>query len=590
MSSIRVSDEDPSVPMKVGARREGERCCPLPAAHAFWPASKVLCIGAGASGLVTAKFLKEAGHHAVIVDGGKEIGGTFENKRYEGARMVSSKYLTCFSDFRRPDSETHWLLSDYVKYLEDYADHFKLRPLIRFETRVSQIHRPTVQGQRQSYIVDLACKQSDGTVQHTTESFDAVAVCSGLHNVPRLPTFKGQDQFKGDILHSAHYKDPAIFKGKRVLVLGTGETGFDVAYAAATNGAETVHMGTRHGFVSVPSSFGEDFPPLDCLIINFGTHAWESLWSRRVGFHWWISSKFIRAGLWMLTGSAWGFNQWVGKRFNMTWDDGRKHIANKSVKAMPLLTRPVKRREANWRRGLFFGLPHYLLRKLLRWDVWDAAVDHIGTDITLIEGSVNRIDAETVTFDKNSGGEARVEADLIVLATGYRQRFPFLFPKQSKEGQGAKGKMGAKEEKGEKEAQEAWGEGWEADDGTDDPLPSEHFIINPEDPRLAFIGFVRPNVGAIPPISELQVMWWLERLSATGLKGEKSDPVDPQYYKLKESRLCYGVDYGESFAAMFCDVQPRLTPFFSLVAAQATTCSRWLERSGRFPRSSAGLC
>ena len=44
----------------------------------------------------------------------------------------------------------------------------------------------------------------------------------------------------------------------------------------------------------------------------------------------------------------------------------------------------------------------------------------------------------------------------------------------------------------------------------EDPLPSEHFIVNPDQPRLGFFGFVRPNVGAIPPMSEIQVQWWIQ--------------------------------------------------------------------------------
>merc|ERR1719330_1184298 len=99
---------------------------------------------------------------------------------------------------------------------------------------------------------------------------------------------------------------------------------------------------------------------------------------------------------------------------------------------------------------------------------------------------------------------------MIVLATGYRQKFPFL-------------KSGSR-------------------DCTDDPLPSQHFIVDPENPRLAYIGFVRPNVGAIPPMAEMQSMWWALRLEDK-LEAVASD-LDQACYKLKGSRLPYGVDYG----------------------------------------------
>lgn len=91
----------------------------------------------------------------------------------------------------------------------------------------------------------------------------------------------------------------------------------------------------------------EDKPPLDCIIMNYGTHYWESEFAQRVGLHWWITTKFTRLGFLFSTGTTYGFNQWVGKRFNMTWDEGRKHIVNKSARTMPLLSRKAKR-EANW--------------------------------------------------------------------------------------------------------------------------------------------------------------------------------------------------------------------------------------------------
>ena len=81
---------------------------------------KVLVIGAGASGLVTAKVLVEQGFEVVVVEQSDRLGGTFENKRYADSQMVSSKYLTCFSDFRAPpEADTHMMLADYVEYLKE---------------------------------------------------------------------------------------------------------------------------------------------------------------------------------------------------------------------------------------------------------------------------------------------------------------------------------------------------------------------------------------------------------------------------------------------------------------------------------------
>mmetsp|Transcript_40397 Transcript_40397/g.128404 ORF Transcript_40397/g.128404 Transcript_40397/m.128404 type:complete len:575 (+) Transcript_40397:99-1823(+) len=448
---------------------------------------RVLVIGAGASGLVTAKTLRTAGHEVSIVEAGSTIGGTFDNKGYKGARMVSSKYLTCFSDFRRPDAEVHMSLVDYVAYLREYAASFGLEELIRFGTKVLGLKRLGSGG----YSVTL---QAAGEGERA-EEWDAVAVCSGLHNVPRVPSFPGQESFAGTIIHSSDYRDPEVFRGRRVLIVGTGETGFDLGYAAATHGAKNVAMCTRHGFVSVPAYFGEEIPPLDCIIMNFATHAWESQWAQRVGMHWWVTTKFTRLGFLLMTGCSYGFNQWVGKRYNMTWEEGRKHIVNKSSKCMPLLTRRAKRSAPWWQRKIY--------------SIWDKPVEGIGQDIDLVEGSITGLDAGGVSFE-TAKGPRRVEADLVVLSTGYRQQFPFL--------------PGA------------------AAAGQDDPLPAQHFLINPDEPRLAYIGFIRPNVGAIPPMAELQSMWWCQRLE--GKLAAEASELDKACYKLRESRLPYGVDYG----------------------------------------------
>ena len=127
-------------------------------------------------------------------------------------------------------------------------------------------------------------------------------------------------RFRGDVFHSRDYASPGRFAGKRVVVVGAGETAFDVAHGAASAGARAVTMSTRRGFVSVPASFGEGVAPLDCIIANAGTHCWESAWARRVGLHWWITTKFQRLGMLILGGSSTGWNQWVGEPLAPVWN------------------------------------------------------------------------------------------------------------------------------------------------------------------------------------------------------------------------------------------------------------------------------
>ncbi|KAH8070281.1 N,N-dimethylaniline monooxygenase [Aureococcus anophagefferens] len=210
--------------------------------------------------------------------------------------------------------------------------------------------------------------------------------------------------------------------------VGAGETAFDVAHGAASAGARAVTMSTRRGFVSVPASFGEGVAPLDCIIANAGTHCWESAWARRVGLHWWITTKFQRLGMLILGGSSTGWNQWVGASVHMDWTEGRKHIVNKATKCMPLLNRSAK--GPAWNPYRF----------------WDSAASHVAVGVDLLDKyEPVKFERDGVAFRSLDGGPDRVvEADVVVFATGYRQKFPFLF------GAGA----------------------------GDDPLPGRHFLID----------------------------------------------------------------------------------------------------------------
>lgn len=93
---------------------------------------RVAVIGAGPSGLVACKLLRDEGYLPIILEGGHAIGGTFVNKAYDKLSLVSSKYLTCFSDLRATGAEEdHMGVDAYIEYLEDYATKFGLNDLIQ---------------------------------------------------------------------------------------------------------------------------------------------------------------------------------------------------------------------------------------------------------------------------------------------------------------------------------------------------------------------------------------------------------------------------------------------------------------------------
>lgn len=460
---------------------------------------RILVIGAGPSGLVAAKTLVEHGYHVEVVEASRDIGGTFVNKAYDDGMLVSSRHITAFSDYRMPwgrPLKDHPSVEEYVEYLGAYCQEFGLRRLIRFGTlvrRVAKRRLPTDDPVwKHSYMVTME-RKGDGTARTTaTEErhYDAVCVCSGLHNVPAEPNVPGlRSDFAGKVLHSSTYKQRDIFAGQRVLVVGAGETGLDLAYRAVQARATEVTLAVRRGFLSVPTVI-KNGVALDTLITNLFECSYQHDWVEYLKLKWRFTTPFIRLAFLLGTGSSGGYNQWAG-----CLPDVKRgyHIINKSTQAMPFINRPLKQKS-------FLGRHLYHLL--------DDEQDPTLPDVDVKVAAPVRVSGpNTVEF---SDGTTR-DFDVVVMATGYRQRFPFLF-------------------------------GGRDSEAGDDPLPEQRNICTADEPTMGFFGFVRPNVGAIPCMSEMQVMWWVRRL-----QGHIRAPLKPPTYQLlggNPRTSNYSCDYG----------------------------------------------
>ena len=213
---------------------------------------RVAVIGAGPSGLVTLKYLITAHEYfpikpleAKIFEAEAEIGGTFRYRTYEDAELVSSKQLTTFSDFRPRDDDPDFLsAARYLQYLHEYCDRFKLWPHINLSSPVTSVVRQRGGGHIIHY--------SNGGKESTWEC-DAIAVCSGLHVFPNVPDLPGVENIP-KVLHSAEFKGRDQFgKDDTVMILGTGETGVDIAHLAVTDPkVKRVVLCHRDGFLGAP--------------------------------------------------------------------------------------------------------------------------------------------------------------------------------------------------------------------------------------------------------------------------------------------------------------------------------------------------
>jgi hypothetical protein len=206
-------------------------------------ASLPVCIvGAGSSGIAAAKALLDKGVAFECFELGSDIGGMW---RYENDNGMSSAYRSLhidtsrrnlgYSDFPIPEHYPDFLSHfEVIRYLESYAEHFKVRPHIRFNTRVAALVRDG-----EAWAVRLAGGE--------TRRYRAVLVANGHLWDPRLPDFPGT--FTGTAIHSHHYRTAEPFRDKDVLVVGIGNSAVDIAVDVCKSARSTLLSTRRSAWI-----------------------------------------------------------------------------------------------------------------------------------------------------------------------------------------------------------------------------------------------------------------------------------------------------------------------------------------------------
>jgi polyketide synthase PksM len=219
---------------------------------------RICVVGAGPSGLVMAKSLKEEGHEAVVYEKQDTLGGLWvlrSNKpagAYKKTRFQTSKYTSVFSDFFTQDiTSTFYNVGEVKSYLDRYAEHFQIEELIQNDSEVRSV-RPS--GDKWKVVVRRSGVERE-------DEFDGVAMCHGMFWKQQIPAIPGLASFSGESFHSGQYYDNSIFKGKRVLVIGNGVSGMDIA-EEASEVARSVFWSMRSLKLILPRMVG--FVPNDC--------------------------------------------------------------------------------------------------------------------------------------------------------------------------------------------------------------------------------------------------------------------------------------------------------------------------------------
>ncbi|KAL2754064.1 hypothetical protein ACRALDRAFT_1032042 [Sodiomyces alcalophilus JCM 7366] len=496
---------------------------------------RVAVIGGGPSGLVTLKYLSQAGAFfpgthidAQLFEAAPQIGGVFYHHVYQDAELVSSKFLTSFSDFRPRRDDPDFLSADrYLEYLNQYADAFGLWPHIRLSTRVVSVRR----GDEAGHVVTYRTPEGE----EVDWECDAVAVCSGLHNVPNIPDLPGVENVPV-VMHSEKFKMSDQFGvDKTVMILGCGETSFDIAELAIRSPTKRVILCHRNGWLAAPKvpdqapTYLPDSPPVDVSHLSLFDTMYVHPIVRDSMIVWDHYDKVAVGSAWVSTGAPHGFDQFIGAVppekfhasrlfFNKAWPKVNKHI-----------TPP-------WRPRGPKALPDRIRDYLLHTPVEDS------DKIIDLAPFPSRIDPSGVAhFEDNGRDEYHriknqvIKPDVLIFSTGYLQSFPFF------------------ESPANHHARKPYPVARDAD---------IRAIWKRDDPTVGFIGFVRPGFGAIPPLAELQAMLWIANL--LGRVRNPLLPEDEWHYRLigpPTARLSYGVEH-DSYAyqlALDMDAAPSLT-------------------------------
>lgn len=211
----------------------------------------VLVIGAGPSGLATGRALDVEGIDWVGADLGPDVGGLWNidaprSTVYRSAHLISSRTTTELTEHPMPEGTPDY--PDHRRlhaYFRSYAERFGLREHLRLGTEVTRVE-PRGEGGDSGWVATLR-SVADGSVEQLEAS--AVVIANGTLSEPRVPTFEGH--FDGELRHTSRYKDPRIFEGKRVLVVGGGNSGCDIAVDAVHH-ADSVDISVRRGYHFVP--------------------------------------------------------------------------------------------------------------------------------------------------------------------------------------------------------------------------------------------------------------------------------------------------------------------------------------------------
>ncbi|MEU9860950.1 NAD(P)-binding domain-containing protein [Streptomyces sp. NPDC047971] len=327
---------------------------------------KVCIIGAGWSGLAACQVLHARGIAFDCYEAGSKVGGNWRylndngmSSGYRSLHINTSKKLSEYRAYPMPKDYPHY--PDHVQiaqYLDDYVDHFGFRESIAFRTSVTHVEPAEGGGWT------VTARDRD-TGAETTRHYGSVVVANGHHWDPRDPEpgFPGADTFTGTQIHSHYYKVPDEYAGKRVLVLGFGNSASDIAVETSTVSERTFLSIRTGGYVFPKFMFGK---PGDDMISPFITRVMPRETQR------WVMALLLRMTIGKVT------------------DFGLPKPGHKLFNSHPTVS--------------------------------ESLLPRLGHGGLSVKPNISHFDGDTVHF---TDGSSEV-VDAVIYSTGYKVSFPFL--------------------------------------------------------------------------------------------------------------------------------------------------------------------
>ncbi|XP_051230398.1 probable indole-3-pyruvate monooxygenase YUCCA10 [Lolium perenne] len=190
----------------------------------------VLIVGAGPAGLATAACLTQFSIPYVIVEREDCSASLWRKRAYDRLKLHLAKEFCELPHMSYPTSApTYVPKSLFIKYLDDYMERFDIQPKY-----LTSVESSTYDNDKKCWSI-VACDIAEGTIVNFIAKF--LVVASGENSAENIPEIHGLHSFSGEAIHSSRYKSGKSFSGKGVLVIGSGNSGMEIAYDLANHGA-----------------------------------------------------------------------------------------------------------------------------------------------------------------------------------------------------------------------------------------------------------------------------------------------------------------------------------------------------------------